>query len=338
MKKVRRLKSACVPGRGPEVQPEAVPGTTLTVPTAPPAARAAAGGVQRGALYVVATPLGNLGDITLRALDVLRGVDRVAAEDTRRTRILLDHYGIRTPLVALHAHNEAARSDALVAAMTDGQALALVSDAGTPLLADPGFPLVRAARQAGCAVFAVPGPCAAVAALSVSGLPVEGFVFVGFPPARPAARRAALAALAGESRTQVFYEAPHRIRAFIADLIARCGPDRPAVLCKELTKLHEASIGPALTDIAAWLDADTARTRGEFVVLLGGAPPAPVADDQLDALLDRLVPALGVRAGADAAAVLAGVRRNQAYRRALTRPCAAGARRPDSRRVAEPDG
>lgn len=294
--------------------------------------------MQAGALYVVATPLGNLGDVTLRALAVLGAVDRIAAEDTRRTRPLLAHYGIATPVVALHAHNEAQRSASLVDALRAGQSLALVSDAGTPLLADPGFTLVRAARAAGYPVYTVPGPCAAVAALAVAGLPVQRFAFEGFLPARAAARRAALTGLAEETRTLVFYEAPHRVRALIADLAAIFGDQREAVLAKELTKLYEATVGPTLAAIAAWLDADSARLRGEFVVLVAGAPARGVDQDALDALLDRLVPALGVRAGADAAAVLAGVRRNAAYRRALARPCAATAPRADSAPAGESDG
>lgn len=294
--------------------------------------------VQPGALYVVATPLGNLGDVTLRALTVLGAVDRIAAEDTRRTRPLLTHYGIATPLLALHAHNEAQRSASLVEALRAGGSLALVSDAGTPLLSDPGLALVRAARDAGCPVYTVPGPCAAVAALAVAGLPAQRFAFEGFLPARAAARRAALKALAHETRTLVFYEAPHRVRALIADLGAIFGEAREAVLAKELTKIHEAAVGPTLARIAAWLDADPARLRGEFVVLVAGAPARDVDEDALDALLDRLVPALGVRAGAEAAAVLAGVRRNVAYRRALTRPCAAGAPRADSAPAGESDG
>lgn len=291
-----------------------------------------------GALYVVATPLGNLGDITLRALEVLRGVDRIAAEDTRRTRVLLAHYGIRTPMLALHAHNEASRSAELVQALEAGGTLALVSDAGTPLLSDPGFPLVRAARAAGCPVLAVPGPCAAVAALSVAGLPVSRFAFEGFLPARPAARRAAIEVLAQEPRTLVFYESPHRVRALVADLTAAFGEEREAALAKELTKLHESVAGPTLGAIGTWLDADVQRVRGEFVLAVAGAPPRAAHAEVLDALLDRLVPVLGVRAAADAAAVLAAVGRNAAYKRALERPCARRADPADCDHAAESGG
>jgi 16S rRNA (cytidine1402-2'-O)-methyltransferase len=283
------------------------------------------GALQPGALYVVATPLGNLGDITVRALGVLAAADLIAAEDTRRTRVLLAHYGLRTPLEALHAHNEATRSAALVEKLRAGCSIALVSDAGTPLLADPGFPLVRAARAAGCPVLTVPGPCAAIAALSIAGLPAERFVFEGFLPARAGARRSALEALREQPRTLVLYEAPHRIEALVRDAGAVLGAQRGAVLLKELTKVHETAAGPDLGAIATWLAADGARRKGEFVLVIAGAPaPRPgAAQDSgtLDALLERLVPALGVRLAADAAAALAGVRRNVAYRRALGRPC-----------------
>lgn len=222
------------------------------------------------ALHVVATPIGNLGDLSPRAQQVLREVAAVCAEDTRRSGQLLAHFGIGTPLLALHEHNEQQLAERLVARLLGGEALALVSDAGTPLVSDPGYRLVRAARAAGVRVSPVPGPSALVAALSVAGLPSDRFTFEGFLPAKASARRERLAALAGEPRTLVFYESSHRIEESLADLRAAFGGDRPAVLARELTKLFETVLDGTLADLQARVAADGDQRKGEFVLVVQG--------------------------------------------------------------------
>ena len=230
-------------------------------------------------LYVVATPIGNLGDLSPRAREVLAGVAAVCAEDTRRSGQLLAHFGIGTPLLALHEHNEQQLAERLVARLLGGESLALVSDAGTPLVSDPGYRLVRAARAAGIRVSPVPGPSALIAALSVAGLPSDRFTFEGFLPAKAAARRECLAALAAEPCTLVFYESAHRIEESLADLRAAFGDGRPAVLARELTKLFETVMDGALAELQARVEADDNQRKGEFVVMVQGA------GDDLDARL-----------------------------------------------------
>jgi 16S rRNA (cytidine1402-2'-O)-methyltransferase len=224
-----------------------------------------------GTLHVVATPIGNLGDLSPRALETLRSVAAICAEDTRHTRQLLAHYGIERPLVALHEHNEAQLADKLVARLQAGESLAIVSDAGTPLVSDPGFRLVRAARDAGVKVSPVPGACAFVAALSVAGLPSDRLVFEGFLPAKGNARRERLAPLASETRTLAFYESAHRIEDTLADMATTFGADRRAVIARELTKLFETVLDGTLADLHARVLADPNQRKGEFVVLVQGA-------------------------------------------------------------------
>lgn len=224
-----------------------------------------------GTLWVVATPIGNLGDLSPRAQQALRDVAVVAAEDTRHSRPLLQHFGIATPLTALHEHNEREVTAALLARLQAGEDVALISDAGTPLISDPGFRLVRAAREAQVAVSPVPGACAAIAALSAAGLPSDRFVFEGFLPAKPMARRQRLQQLASEARTLVFYESSHRIAECCADLVATFGGAREAALLREITKLHETCLGATLADIAARVAADAEQRRGEFVLVVAGA-------------------------------------------------------------------
>ena len=273
--------------------------------------------IARPGLYLVATPIGNLGDISLRALALLRAVDLILAEDTRTSLRLLDRYSIRKPLEALHQHNEGARAEALVTRIQqDNLAVALISDAGTPLLSDPDFPLVRAALAAGLMVTALPGASALLCALTLSGLPAERFVFEGFLPPKTAARRAALEALVHEPRTMVFHESAHRIAATLDDLLAVMGPTRQLAIARELTKLHETVYRGSIAEVHARMAADPHATRGEFVVVLEGADEVPDAE-----LPSRLLAALRGRLSArDAVEVVhevTGYPRNQLYKMSL---------------------
>jgi 16S rRNA (cytidine1402-2'-O)-methyltransferase len=231
----------------------------------------AGGAPAGGTLYVVATPIGNLGDLSPRALQVLRSVAAICAEDTRHTRQLLGHFAIEQPLVAMHEHNEEALSERLVARLQAGESLAMVSDAGTPLVSDPGYRLVRAARAAGVRVSPLPGPCAFIAALSVAGLPSDRFVFEGFLPAKAAARRERLSVLASEARTLAFYESSHRIAESLADMRDCFGAARRAVLGRELTKLFETVLDGTLGELCERVATDADQRKGEFVVLVQGA-------------------------------------------------------------------
>ena len=223
-----------------------------------------------GTLYVVATPIGNLGDLTARARDVLAAVDAICAEDTRHTRQMLNALGLERPLLALHDHNEAEIAWKLVERLKAGECLALVSDAGTPLVSDPGYRLVREVRAAGLAVSPIPGACAAIAALSVAGIPSDRFCFEGFLPAKGSGRRERLAELAKETRTLVFYESSHRIEEALADFVAAFGGEREAVLARELTKLFETVLCDTLSGIAAKVAADENQRKGEFVIVVRG--------------------------------------------------------------------
>ncbi len=284
------------------------------MPTGPSETREA----RPGHLYVVATPIGNLGDLSPRAQAVLSQVDRIAAEDTRTSGVLLAHFGIRTPTVALHEHNEDRIAEALVAEVQGGRSLAVISDAGTPLISDPGFALVRAARAAGVPVITIPGPCAAIAALSVSGLATDSFLFLGFLPAKSGARRQKLEGLRDETRTLVFYESSHRIEDCLSDLLAIFGEARKACVARELTKLHEESRTASLGELKDWLAADANRQRGEFVIVVAGAPQN--ADRQTaegERVLRILMRELPPSAAARAAAEISGASRKQLYTLAL---------------------
>jgi 16S rRNA (cytidine1402-2'-O)-methyltransferase len=235
---------------------------------------------KRGRLWIVATPIGNLDDLSPRARDVLRAVALIAAEDTRHSAPLLAHAGSRSRTLALHEHNERDQAARIVERLLAGDDVALVSDAGTPLISDPGFRLVRAAREAGCEVSPVPGPCAAIAALSAAGLPSDRFTFEGFLPAKTSARRERLQTLAAESRTLIFYESSHRIVDSLADMVAVFGATREAVLARELTKLFETIIAAPLGIVHARVVADANQQRGEFVIIVSGAQ-GDEADAQL---------------------------------------------------------
>ena len=271
-----------------------------------------------GRLFVVATPIGNLDDITLRAIEVLRSVDRVLAEDTRHTRRLLRHLGIDRPLWSLHEHNEAEMTDRALGELAAGRSMALVSDAGTPLISDPGFPLVRACREQGLMVVPIPGPSALLAALSVSGLPTDRFRFEGFLPRKSAARHATLRTLAHETATMVFYESSHRVLDCLADMLAVFGGDRPAVLARELTKRFETIRAGTLADLHDWVTGDDDQRRGEFVLLLGGARDAAVQTlIRTDELLHVLLEELPVKRAAAVASRITGEKKNALYQQAL---------------------
>ncbi len=271
------------------------------------------------ALYVVATPIGNLRDITLRALDVLAGVDLLAAEDTRNTAHLLAHHGIRTQqLLAVHQHNERAAAEKIVALIQSGQSAAFVSDAGTPGVSDPGALLVQAVLAAGLRVIPIPGASAAVAALSASGLAAPHFLFYGFLPNKSAARRSALQALQAHPYTLVFYEAPHRIVESVADLHAVFGGERHIVLAREITKLFETIHACPLSEAAAWLASDSNQQRGEFVILVSGAE---TRNDGLAADTERtlslLLQELPLKQAVQLAVQITGAGKNELYARAL---------------------
>jgi len=270
---------------------------------------------QAGTLFVVATPIGNLDDLTPRARRTLADADLIAAEDTRHSATLLQHFGIATRCVALHEHNERDVSAGLVERLRAGTNIALISDAGTPLVSDPGFRLVRAAREAGIKVSPVPGACAAIAALSVAGLPSDRFVFEGFLPAKAAARRAHLQALRHETRTLVFYESSHRIVETLADFVSEFGAGRHAVVARELTKLFETVLDDTLGGLAASVCADANQQRGEFVVLVGGADDDAAAARlaagrrAFDLLRKELPPGRAARLAAE----ISGAPRNALY-------------------------
>jgi 16S rRNA (cytidine1402-2'-O)-methyltransferase len=279
------------------------------------------GAEERGVLFVVATPIGNLGDMSPRAREALAQVDAILAEDTRRSGRLLSHYGIRGPLISFHEHNERERLPGVLARLAAGENLALVSDAGTPLISDPGFRLVRAARGAGYRVTPVPGPSSVIAALSVAGIPSDRFVFEGFLPSRRRERRTRLAALAAETRTWIVFESSHRIAASLADMAEIVGPGREACLARELTKLHETIVLGSLGEIVERIARDPDQRRGEFVVVIHGSTerPTPVEALDLDHVLDTLLGQLSVKQAAELASRITGLSRNRVYRLALSR-------------------
>lgn len=266
-------------------------------------------------LYVVSTPIGNLRDITLRALETLAGADVVYCEDTRMSARLLDHYGIRTPRKALHEHNERQRLDAVIEDLQRGGRVALISDAGTPLLSDPGFPLVRAAREAGLPVFAVPGASALLAALATAGLPTDSFAFFGFLPSKAGQRANALARSRDSRETLVYYESPRRLGDTLAAMAEAFGADRPAAVALELTKrferLHRGSLGELAAEFAE------VETRGEAVIVVGGAPERLVDAADWQAALATALEEQPLRAAVDAVSAQFGLKRKEVYDAAL---------------------
>ncbi|WP_285423093.1 16S rRNA (cytidine(1402)-2'-O)-methyltransferase [Pseudomonas sp. efr-133-TYG-103a] len=273
-----------------------------------------------GSLYVVATPIGNLDDMSVRALKVLRDVALIAAEDTRHSSRLMQHFGIATPLAACHEHNERDEGSRFITRLLAGDDVALISDAGTPLISDPGYHLVRQARAAGIQVVPVPGACALIAALSAAGLPSDRFIFEGFLPAKSVGRKSRLELLKEEPRTLIFYEAPHRILECLQDMEVIFGAERPAVLGRELTKTFETLKGLPLGELRAFVEGDSNQQRGECVVLVSGWSE-PQGEDVIGAearrVLDLLLQEMPLKRAAALAAEITGVRKNLLYQVAL---------------------
>ena len=267
-------------------------------------------------LYLVATPIGNLGDITLRALDTLKGADVIACEDTRITRRLLSHYGVATPTTAYHDHNAPIALPRLMKRLQRGEIVALVSDAGTPLISDPGYRLVQAAIGGGIPVTTAPGPVAAIAALTLAGLPTDSFLFAGFLPPKQGARRQRLAALSAVPAALIFYESPRRVPAALADM-ADCWGDRPAAVVRELTKMFEEVQRGTVSELAAAFER-SGPPRGEVVLVVGPPPPQRGADDaQVDTMLGQALATMSLRDAVDHVAAASGRQRRDVYARAL---------------------
>ena len=269
------------------------------------------------ALYVVATPIGNLGDITQRARELLGDADVIACEDTRHSAVLLRHIGARAKLLALHEHNEARACERVLEHLEAGRRVALISDAGTPGISDPGARTVARVREAGFAVVPIPGPNAAIAALSAAGMREPHFLFFGFLPSKPAARRKEIAGLRPLPHALVFYEAPHRIVETVDDLASGLEPARELVIARELTKTFETVERMPLAQAPAWLAADANRQRGEFVLIVSGAPPPDGPGAEAERILRLLLAELPLRQAVGLAAQISGAPRNALYRRAL---------------------
>lgn len=274
--------------------------------------------ISASTLYVVPTPIGNLGDITQRALAVLSSVDLIAAEDTRHTGLLLQHFAISAKMYPLHDHNEQQKAEHLLAKLQEGQSIALVSDAGTPLINDPGYHLVRRCREAGIRVVPLPGACAAIAALSAAGLPSDRFCYEGFLPAKTKSRKDTLQSLIEETRTMIFYESTHRLLESLQDMVTVWGPQRYVVLARELTKTWESIRGGPVGELLAWVLEDEVRKRGEMVLIVEGHTPdseaLPAEALRTLALLQKELP---LKKAAALAAEIHGVKKNQLYRYAL---------------------
>lgn len=270
-------------------------------------------------LYIVATPIGNLDDITLRAINTLKQVDLIAAEDTRHSGMLLQHLGIKAKLFALHDHNEQEKSQLLIEKLKSGLSIALISDAGTPLINDPGYHLVKACRENNINVVPIPGACAAIAALSVAGLPSDRFSYEGFLPAKTKARQDYLTTLIDEPRTMIFYESTHRLLDTLHDMQTIWGSDRQIVLAKELTKTWETIVHFSIKDLIEWLEEDSNRQKGEFVLIAEGESKT---DDVIDAkainTLKLLLNELPLKKAAAITAEIYGLKKNQLYQLGLT--------------------
>ncbi len=270
-------------------------------------------------LYVVATPIGNLGDFSARAIEVLEKVDLIAVEDTRHSGRLLQHFAIHTPMQAVHEHNERQLADSVLQKIEDGQTIALISDAGTPLLSDPGYHLVRKAREKGIRVIPIPGACALIAALSAAGLATDRFRFEGFLAAKRGARQQQLEKLQQETVTLVFYESPHRIEDCLADMQQVLGAERQVVMARELTKTFETIHGGTLAELSQWVAGDTNQRKGEIVLLLEGAPALDVEDlnPEVERMLKILLQELPLKQASALVAEISGVRKKKLYTRGL---------------------
>lgn len=268
-------------------------------------------------LYVVATPIGNLEDFSARAIEILQNVDQIAAEDTRHSQKLLKHFGITTPLISLHEHNEITSSNIFLDCLKKNLSVALISDAGTPLINDPGYRLVKLARQHKIPVIPIPGPCALITALCASGLACDRFVFEGFLPGKSIARKKKLQAFLYETQTSIFYEAPHRILALIDDMLDVFGPKRYVVLARELTKTFETIHGDTLEALKIWLNSDTNQQKGEFVVLLKGAEHLSPDEIDIGRILGILLGELPIKQATSLAAKITHAKKNKLYAMAL---------------------
>ncbi len=274
--------------------------------------------MKAGTLYLIATPIGNLGDITFRAIEILKKVQVIAAEDTRHSRKLLQHYLITTPMISLHNFNEATRVTQLMERLEAGESVGLISDAGTPLISDPGFALVRAAQQAKISVVPIPGACAAITALCSSGLPTDRFVFEGFLPAKTVARQGRLSEIKEEPRTVVFYESPHRIKAMLKDLITVLGPARRITMARELTKQYETICQDEAAKLLEWIEKNPEQQLGEFVLVVAGSETEKNRDEMdVDHVLSILVAELPTKQAASLCSKITGHKKNELYERAL---------------------
>lgn len=277
--------------------------------------------LEKSTLYVVATPLGNLGDFSPRAIETLKNVDLIAAEDTRHSRPLLQYFGISTPLISLHSYNEREHSEDIISRLKNGESVGLISDAGTPLISDPGAKLLEMVHANHLNVKAIPGASAIISALSIAGFPADQFVFEGFLPSKPSTRRSHLETLIKETRTQVFYEAPHRILETIEDFIAIFGETRQGALVKEISKIHENCVRGELQLLKTWLEKDPAHQKGEFVIILAGFIKEETAEEisnETEQILKVLCKALPIKEAARLTAEITHISKNKLYAHALT--------------------
>jgi len=274
--------------------------------------------MNQGTLYIIATPIGNRGDIGERALSILKQVDLIAAEDTRHSKVLLQHYNIGTPMQAYHEHNEEQATPKLIQRLLAGDNIALISDAGTPLLSDPGYRLVKAAHESTVNVSPIPGACAAIAALSVSGLATDRFMFAGFPPHKQGARQNFYREFEHQTATLVFYESSHRIVVSVKDMLQVFGETRPVVMAREISKLFETIHSSTLGELPQWLEADSNQQKGEFVLVLqGSSVQLNPQTAELESLLKILLDELPVKQASKIAAKMTGVKKNSVYKLAL---------------------
>jgi 16S rRNA (cytidine1402-2'-O)-methyltransferase len=272
----------------------------------------------QGQLFIVSTPIGNLGDMTTRAIEVLQTVDLIAAEDTRHSKPLMQQFGIHTPLVSLHEHNEQQRAEELLVRLQAGETIALISDAGTPLISDPGYRLVSHVKAAGVKVSPIPGSCALIAALSASGLASDNFSFYGFLPPKWTARQSVLQSYKDQTSTLIFYESPRRLIGALEDCISVFGGERQACIAREITKLHETIETQPLSMLLEWVKQDSNQQRGECVLIIEGAPEAMSADEvEMERVLTPLLEELPVKKAAAITATLTGCSKNEAYQLAL---------------------